>query len=100
MPEISALLSQWDKLEKDYRDPSAAEKAMCQFLLDNSNKIREFLRSRKLPRTPTPEMVAAGWEIVDKNRTGVGRLGPGLGIREIWEAMYDAGRKGEAFTDV
>lgn len=44
------------------------------------------------PRIPTPAMIAAAWDVIDqqKRAAGISRLGPGLGVREIWEAMWDA----------
>lgn len=44
------------------------------------------------PRTPTPRMIAAAWTLIeeDKRKKGIRSLGPGFGVREIWEAMYDA----------
>jgi len=50
---------------------------------------------REIERHPTPAMIAAAWDVVDKARRGSGitKLMPGLGVREIWEAMYDAALK-------
>lgn len=46
----------------------------------------------RVPRTPTPRMMAVAWAIIDREKRsrGIARLGPGLGVRELWEAMYDA----------
>ena len=37
----------------------------------------------------TPEMVAAGWAVIDKMKYGarLRKLGPGPGVREIYETM-------------
>jgi hypothetical protein len=37
-------------------------------------------------------MIAAAWDLIDKERitSGIRRLMPGLGVREIWEPMHDA----------
>lgn len=44
-----------------------------------------------VPRTPTPEMLAAAWRIIDaqKQANGISQLGPGLAVREIYEAMVN-----------
>jgi len=41
---------------------------------------------------PTPEMIAAAWTVVDAQKAagGLRRLGPGLGVVEIWNAMEGA----------
>jgi hypothetical protein len=43
-------------------------------------------------RRPTPEQIAAAWTVIDadKVKTGIARLGPGLGVCEIYAAMIDA----------
>lgn len=45
-----------------------------------------------LPHMPTPEMIAAAWGVVGKAklRGGLKRLGPGVGVVEIWQAMAAA----------
>jgi len=43
-------------------------------------------------RIPTPEMIAAAWELLDaeKKRVGIAKLGPGVGATDIWTAMVDS----------
>lgn len=48
---------------------------------------------RLLPRIPTPAMIASAWDIIQRENSGVAKLGPGLGVREIWQAMFDAGAR-------
>lgn len=61
--------------------------SLSQYCLRKVEEAREMF-----PRTPTPRMVAAAWDVVDKAKRGSGitRLMPGLGVVEIWEAMHDA----------
>ncbi|MBZ9649413.1 hypothetical protein K9B33_17905 [Sphingobium sp. 3R8] len=45
--------------------------------------------SYALPHLPTLEMIAAAWDVIDKAKLagGIKRLGPGLGVAEVWQAM-------------
>ncbi|KMS58698.1 hypothetical protein [Sphingobium cupriresistens] len=45
--------------------------------------------SSEAPHLPTPEMIAVAWDVIDKGKLagGIKRLGPGLGVAEIWQAM-------------
>lgn len=54
------------------------------------HKTNETVKS--LPRDPSPEMLAAGWELLraKKDNAGIRRLGPGLGLAELYRAMHDA----------
>ncbi|WP_416463239.1 hypothetical protein [Sphingomonas sp. VDB2] len=50
----------------------------------------DFVRnSHAPPHLPTPEMIAAAWDVIDKAKLagGIKRLGPGLGVAEVWQAM-------------
>ena len=42
-------------------------------------------------------MIAAAWDLLDaeKKRTGIARLGPGVGAADIYRAMIDAALVGE-----
>ena len=39
---------------------------------------------------PTPAMIAAAWAVVKNNKNGIGKLGPGLGVVELWQEMEAA----------
>jgi hypothetical protein len=43
-----------------------------------------------VPRIPTGQMIRAAVDVIRNSAGGIVRLGPGLGVREVWEAMYDA----------
>ena len=45
-----------------------------------------------MPDGPTPAMIAAGWAVVNRMKWAalLQRLGPGLGVIEIYEAMEAA----------
>jgi hypothetical protein len=45
-----------------------------------------------VPQIPTPEMVAAGWAIVHDQKCAVGlrKLGKGLALVDIYQAMINA----------
>lgn len=40
---------------------------------------------------PTPEMIGVSWAKLNQNKraTGILRLGPGPGVREVWEACIE-----------
>ena len=48
------------------------------------------LVERSCPFIPTPNMIAAAWTTIEQQSGGIKKLGPGLGVREIWQAMWQA----------
>jgi hypothetical protein len=54
-------------------------------------------RERAIPHIPTPRMIAAAWDAIDraKNAAGIRKLGPGAGPVDIYRAMVAAIRNPE-----
>jgi len=42
-----------------------------------------------VPRTPTPQQLAVGWEMLRRRKKPVQLLGPGPGLKEAYQAMLE-----------